>query len=128
MGKQLNQREFTRVPVNMEAEVVSGKSTILGQLTKDISMNGLFLSSEEKFPLGTDCYLIIFLGRRKNRHRIKLKAKVVRAEERGMAFTFHEIMGSDSFAHLRTLILYNSPAARCVEKEFKAHLGIKRRK
>ena len=128
MKKQPNQREFTRVPVNMEVEVVSGKSTILGHLTKDISMNGLFLSSEEKFPLGTDCYLIIFLGVRKNRHRIKLKAKVVRAEEGGMAFAFQEIMGSDSFTYLRNLVLYNSPQARNVEKEFKTHLGINRLK
>ncbi len=35
-----------------------------------------------------------------------------------------EIMGSDSFAHLRTLILTILQAR--VEKEFKAHLGIKR--
>jgi hypothetical protein len=43
MKKQRNQREFTRVFVNMEAEVKSGKSTILGHLTKDISLSGLFL-------------------------------------------------------------------------------------
>lgn len=128
MKKQLNQREFTRVPVNMEVEAVAGKSTILGHLTKDVSLNGLFLSSEEKFPPGTDCHLTIFLGGRKSQQRIKLKGKVVRVEENGVAFAFDEIMGSDSFAHLRTLILYNSAKARCVEKEFKAHLGIKRRK
>ena len=128
MKKQLNQREFSRVSVNMEAEVVSGQSTILGHLTKDVSLNGLFLTSEKKFPVGTDCHLTLFLGGRKSRQRIKVKGKVVRAEERGMAFTFYEIMGSDSFAHLRTLILYNSPEARCVEKEFKTHLGIKRLK
>jgi len=128
MKKQLNQREFTRVFVNMEVEVKSGKSTILGHLTKDVSLNGLFLTSEEKFPVNTDCHLTIFLGTRKSQACIKLKGKVVRVEERGMAFAFHEIMGSDSFAHLRTLILYNSPEARSVEKEFKTHLGIKRRK
>jgi len=128
MKKHLNQREFTRVPVNLEVEVKSGKSTILGHLTKDVSMNGLFLTSEEKFPVDTDCHLIIFLGGRESRQRIKLKGKVVRMEERGMAFAFHEIMGSDSFAHLRTLILYNSPKARSVEKEFKTHFGIKPRK
>jgi len=128
MKKQRNQREFTRVPVNMEVEVVAGKSTILGHLTRDVSLNGLFLSSEEKFPAGTDCHLTIFLGGRKSRQRIKLKGEVVRVEARGMAFAFHEIMGSDSFAHLRSLILYNSKEARGVEKEFKIHLGIKRRK
>ena len=128
MKKQLNQREFTRVFVNMEAEVKSGKSTILGHLTKDISLSGLFLTSEKKFPVDTDCQLTIFLGGPKSQQRIKIKGKVVRVEERGMAFAFHEIMGSDSFAHLRTLILYNSPEARSVEKEFKTHLGIKQRK
>lgn len=128
MKKQLNQREFTRVPVNMEVEVKSGRSTILGHLTKDVSLNGLFLTSEKKFPVDTDCHLTIFLGGRKSRERIKLKGKVVRVEERGIAFAFHEILGSDSFAHLRTLILYNSPKARSAEKEFKSHLGIKRRK
>ena len=128
MKKQQNQREFTRILVNMEAEVKSDKSTILGHLTKDISLNGLFLTCEKKFPVDTDCELTIFLGGRKSRQRIKIKGKVVRVEDRGMAFAFHEIMGGDSFAHLRTLILYNSPEARSVEKEFKTHLGIKRRK
>jgi hypothetical protein len=128
MKKQLNLRQFTRVPVNMEVEVVAGKSTILGHLTKDVSLNGLFLSSEEKLPAGTDCHLTIFLGGRDSQQRIELRGKVVRVEERGMAFAFQEIMGSDSFAHLRTLILYNSKEARRVEKEFKAHLGIRRRK
>jgi hypothetical protein len=128
MKKQFNQREFTRVPVNKEVEVAAGQSTILGHLTKDVSLNGLFLSSEEKLPAGTECHLTIFLGGRKSQQRIKLNGKVVRVEEGGMAFAFQEIGGSDSFAHLRMLILYNSPEARCVEKEFKAHLGIRRRK
>ena len=128
MKKHPNEREFTRVPVNMEVEVKSGRSTILGRLTKDISLNGLFLISAKKFPVDTDCHLTILLGGPKKRQRIKLRGKVVRVEERGMAFAFHEIMGSLSFAHLRTLILYNSPEARSVEKEFKTHLGIKRRK
>lgn len=128
MKKQLNQREFTRVSVNMEVEVKSGKSTIFGHPTKDISLNGLFLTSEKKFPVDTDCDLTIFLGGRKSRQGIKIKGKVVRVAEKGMAFAFHEIRGGDSLAHLRTLILYNSPEARSVEKEFKTHLGIKRRK
>jgi hypothetical protein len=128
MKKQRNQREFTRVLVNMEVEVKSCKSIILSHLTKDISLNGLFLASEEKFPVNTDCLLTIFLGGRKSQQRIKLKGKVVRVEERGMAFAFHEITGSDSLAHLRTLISYNSPEAQSVQKEFKTHLGIKRRK
>ena len=128
MKKQRNQREFTRVLVNMEAEVRSGKSIILGHLTQDISLSGLFLTCEKKFPVNTDCDLTIFLGGLKNQQRIKLKAKVVRVEEKGMAFAFQEIMGSDSFAHLRALILYNSPEAKSIEKEFKTHLGIKPRK
>jgi len=126
MKKQLNQHEFTRVSVNMGAYQPNPPSP--ATLPMDVTMNALFLSSQEKFPVGTDCHLTIFLGGRKSQQRIKLKAKVVRVEERGMAFTFHEIMGSDSFAHLRTLILYNSPEARSVEKEFKTHLGIKRLK
>jgi|SRR3972149_10522272 len=128
MKNRFNQREFTRVPVNMEVEVVSGKSTIVGYLTKDVSLNGLFLTSEEKFPVGTDCRLAIFLGGRKRKQRIKVKGKVVRAEERGMAFTFQEILGGDSFAHLRNLVLYNSPENQRIEREFKAHLGLKRRR
>jgi hypothetical protein len=105
----------------IEAHVLEGKGASVPERPPVVSL-------EEKFPVGTDCHLTIFLGGRKSRQRIKLRGKVVRAEERGMAFTFHEIMGSDSFAHLRTLILYNSPEARCVEKEFKTHLGIKRLK
>lgn len=128
MKNTKNQREFTRVPVAMEVEVVSGQSTIRAPHTKNVSLNGLLLTSKRKLPLGSDCHLTIFLGGRKNRQCIRARAKVVRVEAGGMALTFEEIIGADSFAHLRNLILYNSHKTSQMEKEFETHLGLKRRK
>lgn len=123
----VNRREFTRLPVVFEAEVVAGESIIRVHQTKNISMNGIFLLGKEKLPLDTDCYLTLFLGDRSNQRFIKARARVVRLEDEGMALFFEEILGADSYIHLRNLLLHNARDTEAVEEEFDTHLGMKRR-
>jgi hypothetical protein len=125
--RTVNRREFTRVPVVLEAEVITGQSTIRVHHTKDISMNGIFLVAEEKLSLHTNCYLTLFLGDRQSQQQIKVRGRVVRLEDEGMAFFFEEILGAESYIQLRNLLLYNAPDTEIVEEEVETHLGIKRR-
>ena len=125
--KTANRREFTRVPVVLEAEIVTGQSTIRVHQTKNISLNGIFLVAEEKLALHTNCYLTLFLGGRQSQQQIKVRGRVVRLEDEGMAFFFEEILGAESYIQLRNLLLYNTPDTEIVEEELETHLGIKRR-
>ncbi len=121
-------REFSRVSVAMRVEVTAGKKTILSPGLKNISMGGLFLISPEKLTVGSDCQVVIFLEDPKRQGRITARGKTVRVTEEGMAIHFEEIIGPESYHHLRNLVLYNAPDAERLEKEIEDHIGVKPKK
>ena len=122
------QREFSRVSVAMRVQVTSGKKTIFSPQLKNVSMSGIFLISPEKLPAGSECQVAIFLEARENQERIEARGKVIRIDDAGMAIHFEEIIGPESYHHLRNLVLYNAPNAEKMEKEIEDHIGIKPKK
>ena len=121
-------RGFSRVSVAMKVQVTSGKKTIFSPHLKNVSMSGIFLISAETLPVGSECQVTIFLEARENQERIETRGKVMRVTEEGMAIHFEEIIGPESYHHLRNLVLYNAPNAEKVEKEIEDHIGIKPKK
>ena len=118
-------REFTRVQVAMEVRVSALGRNILSREMKNISMSGMFLVAAENFPTGTGCQLTILLGGRGSQERIDINGKVVRVTQEGMAFHFEEILGVESYNHLRNLVLYNAPDAERLVREIGGSRGIK---
>jgi len=121
-------REFSRVSVAMRVEITAGGKTVFSSHLKNISMGGLFLISPEKLPLGSDCQMAIFLEDPKRQDRITARGKIVRVTEEGMAIHFEEIIGPESYHHLRNLVLYNALDAEKLEKEIEDRIGMKRQK
>lgn len=119
-------REFTRVPIKVEAEVHADSQSIFCEQTRDVSMKGLFLKGDKSFPTGTQCVVTLFLGGKEGGMRIDVKGVVEHSSEKGMGVQFSEI-GLDSYEHLQNLVLYNSQDAHKVEKEIQDHLGLKKR-
>ena len=124
--KNEDSREFTRVPIKVEAEVHAENKSIFCDQTGDVSMKGLFLKSTTRFPSGTHCDVTLFLGGREGGMRIDVKGVVEHSSEKGMGVQFTEI-GLDSYEHLQNLVLYNSQDSHKVEQEIKDHLGLKKR-
>lgn len=127
MKADANRREFTRVPLHIDVEVTSSQSTTTSYQVKDVSLNGLYLQCDKPMPLGTNCRVTLLLGEKENPVRIEVNGKVARVNPDGMGLEITEIIGSESFAHLRNLVLYNASNTDQVEEEFHSHLGIKRR-
>jgi hypothetical protein len=119
-------REFTRVPIKVEAEVHADGQSIFCEETRDVSMKGLFLKGDKSFPMGTKCVVTLFLGGKEGGMRIDVKGVVEHSSEKGMGVQFSEI-GLDSYEHLQNLVLYNSQDSHKVEKEIHDHLGLKKR-
>ena len=121
--KSSDSREFTRVPIKVEAEIRADGRTLFCHQTRDVSMNGLFLTSEESFVVGThgDITLILDGGM-----RIDVKGVVEHSSPKGMGIRFTEI-GLDSYSYMQNLIMYNSPDTHKSEQEIKDHLGLKHR-
>jgi len=115
-------REFVRVSTSMQVELTAAGGTVTGT-TRDVSMNGLFIACDKPFPEGTTCYVSLALAPEAT---IAARGTVARSVAAGMAVHFTEVLGIDSFEHLRNLVLANSGDTSTVEQEISAHLGIKK--
>jgi hypothetical protein len=129
MKTDINKREFTRVPIQLDVEVTSASTPTpqRGCHIKDVSMNGLYLLCDHPLPTGSDCQVAIVLGGSESPVKIEVKAKVARTDTHGMGLEITEIIGLESFEHLRNLVRYNSASVEQVEQEFSEHVGIKRK-
>ncbi len=84
--------------------------------TKDISLKGLYIETKNRLPIGSSCILKLKLAGTSSELILNIRAKVVRADDNGLAFTFEEI-DMDSFFHLRNVLYYNSGDPDRIDKE-----------
>lgn len=120
-----NQREFTRVQVNVRTEIRAGGKTIAGAPTHSISMKGMSIQTAERLPVGTECEIRLILV--DGDAEIRVQGSVVALLADGMAFLFTKVLGLESYEHLRNLVFYNTSDVEQVESEFNAHSGIRKK-
>lgn len=119
-----NKREFSRVEIQMLAELtVDGQTAIRGQL-HDVSMNGLCITCESDLHVGDACRVSIFLGEPEAYITIQAKGEISRRMGNNLAIAFTSVE-SESYEHLQNLVLYNAEDTQSIEQEFATHLGIK---
>lgn len=121
-----NRREFTRVQVPIDAELQLEERVIATQVS-DVSMVGAFLAGCEAVAVGTKCRVVIFLDGRTGRTRIEADGRVVRSGASGVGVEFEDLVGLDSYWHLRSVVVYNAKDPDAAEREVDEHLGIRRR-
>ena len=119
-------REFTRVPVRFETELRTDEGKLIRGRSRDVSLKGLIFECETPIPPGSRCRVSLILGEHPNQIRIDISGKIARSEDKGLAVEFLEL-GTESFGHLKNLVLYNSGEPEKVEREFVEHLGLKSR-
>ena len=118
-------REFTRVQVKLQAELMSGGNVVIQGQLGNVSFNGMLLHCEVSLPEGTACQVFLNLDGTQGAPCIQARGIVSRVEASGLAVQFVEIQGPESAGHLRNLVLYNSgPNTQQVEREFQAHVGL----
>ena len=119
-------RDFSRVPVGFDVTVVCENKVVVSDCSKDVSMNGLFVVTDERLPSGTNCRITIHLDATGGSHQIAATGRVTRVTDHGFAVEFSEIP-VDDYNHLRNLVLYNSEEIDQIEAELDSHLGLKRK-
>jgi len=120
-----NQREFTRVQVNVRTEIRAGGKTIAGAPTHSISMKGMSIQTAERLPVGTECEIRLILV--DGDAEIRVQGTVVVNLADGIVFQFIKVLGLESYEHLRNLVYYNTTDVEQVESEFNAHAGIRKK-
>lgn len=121
-----NRREFTRVTVPIEVALHLPDRVVTTTL-RDVSMIGAFLPTTETAPADTKCRLQIFLDGHDGHCRIEADARIVRSDGHGIALEFEDLVGLDSYWHLRSLVVYNAQDPEAAEREVDEHVGIRRR-
>lgn len=81
-------RSITRIPVRLRVSQ-KGRSAPLGQ-TRDLSLSGVFIETEEPFGLGTVLPLAISLDKATH---VSVQAEVVRVTEQGMGLRYEAVDG-----------------------------------
>ena len=124
----MEKRGFSRAPVSVEIEVTADGFGLSAQNVRDVSIGGVCLGPcEQHTPLGAPCQVRLFVGGRASGVCIEAAGEVVRVDDAGVGIMFTEINGTQSYHHLRQLVLLNSGDPDRAGQEFAAHVGLKSR-
>lgn len=118
-----DRRSFSRVDFRVSALLQADGVAIKGEVT-DISLHGLFMETEEEIPAGTPVEITIYLTSASEPIVINVKGTVARLMPGGIGCTF-EKMDVESFAHLRSIISYQSGDEAKVMAEFSEFISKK---
>ncbi|MCF8044764.1 MAG: PilZ domain-containing protein [Desulfarculaceae bacterium] len=97
----------TRIRVLLDAD---DRQIDLAGDSKDLSLKGIYILTDERVAEGTKCSLKIFLTGGVDDIELKMESTVARVDEKGLGVTF-DSMDVDSFTHLKNIVKYNRPDA-----------------
>ena len=110
-------RKNTRVSFNTHVVLKCNEVEIMAVAgSKDISMKGIFVETDRKLPVGTQCDVGILLSGTTSTLSLSMKGIIVRDTPTGMGIHFESIE-VDSYYHLKNLIMYNSSNPDAIEDE-----------
>jgi len=113
----MEKRKRTRVEFSTQVIISVDGSEIATQAnSKDLSLNGLFVESDDVLDLGTKCHVKVILPGGINEISLEMDGRVTRHAPGGFGVLF-EGMDPDSFAHLKNIAMYNSEDPDAIEDE-----------
>lgn len=117
-------REFSRVDVRLRTEVDADGQVHRDGTIENLSLKGGFFRTPSPLPDGTPVRVRLHLEG--TGVEVHAHGHVIRHAPDGCAIQFDEIVGLDSLDHLRNLVRFNATNPAQVEREFDAHLGLRR--
>ena len=74
--------------------------------SKDLSVSGIFVKTEQSIPPHTECQVKIVLSGMSEPLTLSVEGRVVRSNATGVAISFRS-MDLDSYTHLKNIVKYN---------------------
>ncbi|HKL00484.1 MAG TPA: PilZ domain-containing protein [Desulfotignum sp.] len=96
----------TRIQVLLDKD---GQQEELEGHSKDLSLKGIFVSTDKRFAPGTRCVVKICLTGTVEKIELVMKARVVRQTSLGIGIVF-DSMDVDTYSHLKNIVQYNQVA------------------
>lgn len=93
----------TIIKVQLDAE--DGRIELEGS-SKDLSLKGLFLDTDQIFKKGTRCVVDIVLTGTVEEMKLPIEGSIVRSGADGTAIEF-DSMDVDTYSHLKNIVSYN---------------------
>lgn len=119
-----NKRQFTRVFPKIDVLVECAERQQIHGQTTDVCMSGMYMRCPGSLPPQTVCRATLLLSGTTD--QIQVNGRIVRSDSTGMALVFTEILGLESYEHLRNLLLHNAEMTTDIERELQSHIGLKR--
>lgn len=118
MTSSPNRRRHSRVQVDLHCVAsadIGGSLRVRGTVT-NISMSGLYVTTDKILPIGQKCQMRILLGDERVNPAIEVEGRITRSDREGMGIEFVHIPAS-SLDHLKNLVLYSSDDPDKLENE-----------
>ena len=83
-----NKRRRSRLSFNTEVTVGAGSKEVLSCASRDMSMNGMFVITGERLPVGAICGVEIQMIGKSSNMRIRARGVIARHASEGMGIAF----------------------------------------
>ncbi len=104
-----DRRRHTRVGFATDIQVIldiDDKQVPLEGSSKDLSLKGIFVTTDTPFAPGTRCVVKIRLTGTSEKIELVMKATVVRQARNGIGIVF-DSMDVETYSHLKNIVQYN---------------------
>ena len=103
-----DRRKYSRVGFATEIKIVlkARDQIALEGNSKDLSLKGLFVSTDKKFEPGTLCSVKIYLTGGIEKIELLIDGTIVRETDTGIGIVFNS-MDVDTYSHLKNIVYYN---------------------
>ena len=104
-----DRRKYSRVGFSTEIKIdlkTKDQERLEGN-SKDLSQKGLFVTTDQRFTLGTLCSVIIYLTGSMEKIELSIEGTIVRETDTGIGIVFNS-MDVDTYSHLKNIVHYNS--------------------
>ena len=103
MITHVERRVCTRINVRLEVEYTICDMIQLTGATRDISLKGLYMLTDRRPEVGTECVVVLLLAGPRSRLRVKVDGRVARHGPDGIGIEFNDML-MESYLHLRNLV------------------------
>jgi hypothetical protein len=101
------QRTKARIKFETSATLqVEEQRLLANTLSRDMSLDGIFIRTNEQVPLNVPCLVTITITGSTSTLTMRIKGRTIRQDRNGVAVRFTELE-MDSYLHLKNIVLNN---------------------